>query len=92
MRAREPPHDRPAYPFLEIGLYYEQVKRYLERFPRERIRIYWYEEAWRQPGRLMADLFEFLGVDPAFQPDLSRRSLERRAPRLARLELLPEKI
>ena len=70
-----------TYPFLEVGLYYEQVKRYLERFPRDRIRIYWYEQDWRQPWRLMADLFAFLGVDPKFQPDISRRSLERRAPR-----------
>src|ERR1044072_795943 len=27
------------HPFLEVGLYYRQVKRYLERFPRENIRI-----------------------------------------------------
>src|SRR6266496_4229203 len=37
------------YPFLEVGLYYEQVKRYLNHFPRHQIRIYWYEEAWRRP-------------------------------------------
>ena len=70
-----------VYPFLEIGLYYWQVKRYLDLFPRERIRIYWYEEAWRQPAKMMVDVFEFLEVDPEFQPDLSERSLERRAPR-----------
>lgn len=70
------------YPFLEIGLYYHQVKRYLEGFPRDHIRIYWYEEDWLQPWRLLADLFAFLNVDPAFQPDISRKSLERRAPRL----------
>jgi Sulfotransferase family len=71
------------YPFLEIGLYHNQVKRYIELFPRDRIRIYWYEEAWRQPARLLADLFEFLGVDAAFRPDTSRKSLQRRAPRVA---------
>ena len=71
-----------VYPFLEIGLYYWQVKRYLDLFPRERIRIYWYEEAWRQPAKMMVDVFDFLEVDPEFQPDLSERSLERRAPRL----------
>jgi hypothetical protein len=71
-----------VYPFLEIGLYYWQVKRYLDLFPRDRIRIYWYEEAWRQPANLVADVFDFLGAGAAFQPDLSERSLERRAPRL----------
>ncbi|HEY2383248.1 MAG TPA: sulfotransferase domain-containing protein [Terriglobia bacterium] len=69
------------YPLLEIGLYEEQVKRYLERFPRENIRIYWYEEHWKQPQRLLADIFQFLGVDPEFRPDTSRKKLERQAPR-----------
>jgi hypothetical protein len=75
----------PNYPFLEVGFYYQQVKRYLARFPRERIRIYWYEEAWKQPDRLFQDLFEFLGVDSSFRPDTSQRSLERIAPRFPRL-------
>ena len=76
------------YPFLEIGMYCEQVKRYLALFPRERIRIYWYEEAWRQPSRLLKDIFEFLEVDTAFEPDLSHRSLERRAPRVKAVGVL----
>jgi hypothetical protein len=71
------------YPFLEIGLYYRQVQRYLELFPRDRIRIYWFEEDWRQPARLLRDLFEFLEVDAGFQPDIARKYLERRAPRWA---------
>ena len=70
------------YPFLEIGLYCDQVKRFLDLFPREHIRIYWYEEAWRQPASLLADVFRFLDVDHTFQPDLSRKRLERRAPRI----------
>lgn len=72
-----------CYPLLEVGLYHQQVKRYLERFPGNNIRIYWYEEAWRQPHRLLADLFEFLEVDSAFCPDTSRKSLERKSPRSA---------
>jgi hypothetical protein len=75
----------PIYPFLEIGLYHQQVKRYLDLFPRDRIRIYRYEEAWRQPANLLADVFRFLEVDAAFQPDLSRQSHQRRAPRFVGL-------
>jgi hypothetical protein len=69
------------YPMLEVGLYQEQVQRYLDRFTRENIRIYWYEEAWQQPERLLEDIFKFLGINPAFQPDTSRKKLERRSPR-----------
>lgn len=80
------------YPFLEIGLYSGQVKRYLDRFPREQVRIYWYEEFRTQPGELLRDLFDFLGVDTAFRPDLSQKSLERRAPRSASLHYLLKKL
>jgi hypothetical protein len=55
------------------------------RAARANIRIYGYEEAWRQPARLLADLFEFLNVDAAFRVDTSRKRLERRAPRLVAL-------
>ena len=71
------------HPLLEVGLYHQQVVRYLEQFPRDNIRIYWYEEAWRQPGDFLSNLFEFLNVDSTFCPDISRRALERRAPRFA---------
>ena len=71
----------PLYPFLENGLYYQQVQRYLNLFPRENVRIFLYEEAWSDPPALIKDIFEFLGVDPGFSTDLSRRELERRAPR-----------
>jgi hypothetical protein len=79
------------HPFLEVGLYYRQVRRYLDVFPKENIRIYWYEEDWRQPARLMADLFAFLGVDPSFVPDLSQRSLQQRAPRVSAVNYLLQK-
>jgi Sulfotransferase family len=50
------------HPFLEVGLYYAQVQRYLQLFPRNNIQIYWYEDAWKDPRRFLRDLFEFLGV------------------------------
>ncbi len=80
------PHEMGIYyPFLEIGLYYRQVQRYMELFPRGQIRIYWFEEAWSQPTHLLADLFQFLEVDAGFLPDISRKHLARRAPRWAAL-------
>lgn len=79
------------HPFLEVGLYHRQVKRYLDRFPRENIRIYWYEDDWRQPARMLADAFAFLEVDAAFAPDTSRKSLEQRAPRAPALNYLLRK-
>ena len=81
----------PTHPFLEVGLYSAQVERYLAAFPREQIRIYWYEEAWKQPAELLADVFRFLEVDADFAPDLSKRDHERRAPKARRLHYLLKK-
>lgn len=58
------------HPFLELGLYYEQVKRFLETFSESRVGIYWYGDY------KLADIFRFLDVDPAFCPDTSKRYLE----------------
>jgi Sulfotransferase domain len=62
------------HPFQEVGLYHRQVERYLDRFPRANIRFYWYEEDWRQPARLLADLSRFLEWTP-----LSLRTLRCKA-------------
>jgi hypothetical protein len=71
------------YPLLEVGLYCRQVQRYLELFPRNNIRIYWYEEAWKDPSGFLEDLFTFLTVDSKFPVNTSHNRLQRRAPRIA---------
>jgi len=80
--ARNTRHEfNTLYPFLEYGQYYAQVKAYLDLFPHTNVRIYLYEEAWTDPPRFLASIFEHLNVDPAFRADVSRRSLQLRAPR-----------
>ncbi len=80
------------HPLLEVGLYHRQVKRYLERFPQDNIRIFWYEEAWGRPGRLLEDIFQFLAVDATFRPDTSRKNLERKAPRFAAINYAAKRL
>jgi len=63
------------HPFLDFGLYYEQVQRLLATFPEERVRIYRYEVYQAEPARMLADIFRFLDVDPNFRPDMSERYL-----------------
>jgi hypothetical protein len=81
----------PLRPFLEYGLYYEQVKRYLDAFPHEHVSIYIYEEAWRSPSQLLKDLFGFLGVDSSIEVDTSLRNLPGRAPRVMALHYILRK-
>jgi hypothetical protein len=69
------------WPILETGLYYESVKRYLNQFPRESIRILLYDDYRAEPASVLAEVFRFLGVDSGFKPDLSKRHNEPRVPR-----------
>ena len=71
----------PAYPFLEMGLYAEPLTRYFRFFPKENIRVYLYDDYRKDASALLADLFEWLGVDASFTPDLSERHLELPVPR-----------
>lgn len=69
------------YPFLYFGFYANQVERYLNLFPRDGVRIVWYEDYQRDPVSVFKEMFRFLGVDPDFGPDSSERYMEARVPR-----------
>ena len=69
----------PAYPFLEYGMYRNQVSRYLSRFPPQDIRIYDYEEYNKQPERVLVDFFYLLGIEST--PQRPARVLEPHIPR-----------
>jgi hypothetical protein len=79
------------YPLLELGLYYEQVNRFLELFPSESVLILWYEQYQRQQLETLTDIFRFLNVDTTFVPDTSRRYLEPRIPRFTAISHLLKK-
>jgi len=53
------------------GLYYEQVKAFLDNFTS--VKIYLTEELKTDPDALMKDLYEFIGVDPSARADFKKR-------------------
>ena len=55
------------------GLYYGQVKAYVDRFDPAQVRIYLYEDFVRNPMKILQDIFRFLDVNDRFVPDLSRK-------------------
>lgn len=71
--------------YLEVGNYYEQVKRYYDQFPATQIKVLFYEDFKRDPGAVMQDLFAFLGVDASFRPDMTKRFNEAGMPRFGKL-------
>ena len=74
-----------AHPFLEFGMYFEQVKRYLDRFPRNRVFIRLYEDFRDHQEETLRDAMAFLGVDPKFKLKPEARLREARVPRNVRV-------
>jgi Sulfotransferase family len=74
--------------YVGHGFYGEQLQRYFDAFERDRIRVYLYEELQSDPRALVADLLEFLGVDPSVELDVSGRHNVSGVPRSERVQRL----
>jgi hypothetical protein len=59
---------------VEPALYATHLERWLQHFERDRFHVILYDDVTRDPKRVLRELYEFLGVDPEFQPP----SLEQR--------------
>jgi hypothetical protein len=57
------------------------MERFLTTFPRDHIRWYFHEEFSTHPLDVMRSIYEFLGVDPEFRPDVTRRHNEVHLPK-----------
>ncbi|NEO98888.1 MAG: sulfotransferase [Symploca sp. SIO2E9] len=55
------------------GFYYGQLKRYFNTFDQGQIKVYLYEDFTANPLSLLQDIFQFLGIDETFVPDMSIR-------------------
>lgn len=58
---------------FELGLYYSQVKRYLEVFPRENVFIIFQEDLRENTESIIKDLYSFIGVNNDFSPVISKK-------------------
>ncbi|MCP4001716.1 MAG: sulfotransferase [Gammaproteobacteria bacterium] len=54
--------------YIEQGLYATQLKRWLEYFPLDQIKIVLMEEIKSDPLAVAKDMYKFLGVNEAYQP------------------------
>jgi hypothetical protein len=58
------------YLYFHSGLYYKQIKRYLDRFPRDQLHFIVFEEFVSDTVREVQNVFHFLGVNSSFLPDI----------------------
>ena len=62
---------RPDSRWMRIGRYHEQLKRYFDAFPRDRLHVFLFDDLKRSPLPTVQNVYGFLGVDPAFTPDFN---------------------
>jgi len=58
------PGDQPPAYYIKSGRYADQVKRFLEVFGSDSVKIYLFEDLIKDAKGVCRDVFEFLGVDP----------------------------
>lgn len=66
-------HDEltPESSHVKEGFYFPRLKRYYDLFPKDRIKIYIFEEFKKDPSKTITDLFEYINVSTEFLPDTS---------------------
>lgn len=71
--------------YVEMGLYYQQVKRFLDLFPTEQIKILLYDDLKKKPEALLQEICRFLGIDSEFKFNTSMKFNEARVPKNEKL-------
>ncbi len=70
---------------IPLSRYGEFLRRYFDVFDEEQLRIYRYEHYKRDPVKMVCSIFEYIGVNPAYLPDVTRRHNKTYRPRSNRL-------
>ncbi|MCP4609543.1 MAG: sulfotransferase domain-containing protein [Planctomycetes bacterium] len=78
--------------YIQLGFYHGQLKRYFDIFPRDQIKIYLFEELKQDTLSVMRDVFDYLGVDTTFEPDVISRHNVGGTPKNKTLNMLLMKI
>lgn len=63
-------HDAVLF-YSEIAYYSVQLGRYLEVFDRRQVLVLIFDDFMADPGKTLRTVFEFLELDPDFQPDMA---------------------
>ena len=94
--AAEPGRERqgwaPTWLYARRGFYHRQLEPFFRHFGADRVRVILYDDLERDPASCMRTLFEFLGLDPKVELDLSRRHNSSTELDLPRQEWLYERL
>nr|WP_019503758.1 sulfotransferase [Pleurocapsa sp. PCC 7319] len=62
-----------TWQYRNRGFYYNQLKPYFDRFNHDQIKVYLYEDWNADPINILKDIFQFIGVEENFVPNISSR-------------------
>lgn len=77
--------------YLSIGQFSQQVRRYLDAFGNDKVRVIIFDDFVRDTEDIHQNVLNFLGVDPEFMPSFSRANVNKEA-RLRALSLVTHKL
>ena len=63
----------PAWHYRQLGFYHAQLARCHKLFPADQIRVYLLDDLATNARSVVQEVFDFIGVDSAFEPDVSKR-------------------
>ena len=66
---------------LRKGFYYLPLKYYFDRFGREQIQVFFYDDLCKDPQNFMQEMYQFLGVDAKFTPNTTKKAQVAKVPK-----------
>jgi hypothetical protein len=69
--------------YVHVSLYFEQVERYIRLFGSSNVRVFIYEDFCERPLEVLREIFQYLGVEDDFLPDMSGRGMQTYWPNFA---------
>ncbi len=76
---------RVSHLYVEMGQYSAQVRRYLDVFGPEKVRIYLFDDLRKDAAAVVDDMLRFIGVNPGLQVDTSFQANKASVPKNAGL-------
>jgi Sulfotransferase family len=73
---------------IRKGFYYEPLKYFFDKFGADQIRVYLYDDLCKDAIALIQDMYQFIGVDNTFVPDVTVRNQVAQVPKVNTLNTL----
>ena len=67
--------------YKEQGMYYKQLSRYYDVFPKDNIKVFFYNDFKNNPKKIYSEICDFIGVNNSFNVDMDQTHNQGGVPR-----------